>query len=86
MWTQIYDWAKWLFTLAQDARQNRDNIKRLTGRIEELTEVVEKQDYELRRMKENQVHEREKLMLQIENAMLKFERRLLSDKSNNADG
>jgi hypothetical protein len=36
--------------------------------------------YEVRRSRENESHEREKLMLKLENEFLRFERRLTSGK------
>ena len=62
-------------------RQNRADIKELQNQFEELTAVVQELAFEVRRNKENETHEREKLVLKLENAMLKFERRLTSGKA-----
>ena len=75
MWKQFYDWVKWLVLLAREMRQNRADIKELQNQFEELTAVVQELAFEVRRNKENETHEREKLVLKLENAMLKFERR-----------
>jgi len=80
MWKQFYEWVKWLVLLAQEVRQNRADIKELQNQFEELAAVVQGLAFEVRRNKENETHEREKLLLKLENAMLKFERRLISGK------
>lgn len=77
MWKQFYEWAKWLALLAQEVRKNRADIKDLQNQFEELTAVVQEIAFEVRRNKENETHEREKLVLKLENAMLKFEQRLM---------
>ena len=81
MWKQFYEWVKWLVLLAREMRQNRADIKELQNQFEELTAVVQELAFEVRRNKENETHEREKLVLKLENAMLKFERRLTSGKA-----
>lgn len=85
MWKQFYEWTKWLVLLAQEVRQNRADIKELQSQFEELTAVVHDLAFEVRRNKENEGHEREKLVLKLENAMLKFERRLTSGKATDAE-
>lgn len=76
MWKQLYEWAKWLVSLTHETRQNRTDIKELQNQLEELTAIVQELVYEVRRNKENETHEREKLMLRLENSLLRFERRL----------
>jgi hypothetical protein len=48
--------------------------------LEQLTATVRDLAYEVRRNKENEEHEREKLILKLDNAFLRFERRLTSGK------
>lgn len=67
--------------MAQEVRRNRADIKELQNQFEELTAAVQELAFEVRRNKENETHEREKLILKLENAMLKFERRLTSGKA-----
>lgn len=81
MWKQFYEWTKWLVLLAQEVRKNRADIKELQNQFEELTTVVQELVSDVRRNKENETHEREKLVLKLENAMLRFERRLTSGKA-----
>jgi len=49
--------------------------------LEELTAAVRDLAYELRRNKENEMHERDKLLLKLENDLLRFERRLTSGRA-----
>lgn len=86
MWKQLYEWAKWLFLLAQETRRNRADIKELQDELEELTAIVQELVYEARRNKENETHEREKLVLRLENELLRFERRLTSAKGKTKSG
>jgi len=81
MWKQLYEWAKWLVLLAQETRQNRADIKELQQQLEELTTAVQALAYEVRRSKENESHEREKLVLRLENELLRFEQRLIAGKT-----
>jgi Skp family chaperone for outer membrane proteins len=78
MWKQFYEWAKWLFLLAQEMRQIRADVNEMQRELEQLTATVRDLAYEVRRNKENETHEREKLILKLDNAFLRFERRLTS--------
>jgi hypothetical protein len=80
MWKQFYEWAKWLFLLAQEMRQIRADVSEMQRELEQLTATVRDLAYEVRRNKENETHEREKLILKLDNAFLRFERRLKSSK------
>ncbi len=44
-----------------------------------LSAAVRELAFEVRRMRDDQTHEHDKWALQLENAMLRFERRLLSE-------
>lgn len=65
-----------LFALAKETRQNKADIKALQEQVEELTGVVQTLAFELRRVRENETHEREKAALRPQNMLLRFERRL----------
>lgn len=80
MWKQIFDMAKRLLLLAQDAERNRDEIKELREEVQRLTVAFERLAYEIRRVSEREESEREKLVLQLENELLKSKRRLPSGK------
>ncbi|HXD30079.1 MAG TPA: hypothetical protein VN643_03115 [Pyrinomonadaceae bacterium] len=76
MWTKVVDLARVLFTFSEGLQQNRADIKELQRELRDLTSVVQQLSHEIRRVAENDSHEREKLGLRLENEMLKFERRL----------
>lgn len=80
MWKQIFDMAKRLLLLAEDTKRNRDEIKELRQELRNLTAAVERLAYELHRVSEKDDHEREKIELKLDNALLRFERRLSSGK------
>ncbi len=79
MLRQLYELAKQLFSLAQETQQNKADIKALQEQVEELTNVVQTLAFELRRARENEAHEREKMALRLENSLVRFERRLPQD-------
>ncbi len=76
MWKNLYDLTKKLFSLTKDTEQNKADIKELQQRLRDLSATVERMAYEIRFVRETERHEREKIVLQLENEMLKFERRL----------
>ncbi len=85
MWKQIYESLKQLVLLSEQTRENRREIKAVRQELRDLTAVVERLAHEMRRASENQAHEREKLELRLENALLRFERRLGGEKSRAQD-
>lgn len=76
MWKQILEMAKRLLLLAQDTQRNRDEIKELRQELRDLTRAVERLAYEIHRVGEKDEHEREKIVLRVDNELLRFERRL----------
>ncbi len=78
MLKQLYELGKQLLSLTRDTQDNKAQIKELQQQMELLTGVVQRMEFERRRGQENDAHEREKLALRVENAMLQFERRLLA--------
>ena len=81
MFKQLYDLVKQLLLLARETQQNKAEIKELRQELKDLTAVVQRLAYEIHRTSENEAHEREKLVLRLENELLKFGRRLPSGKS-----
>ena len=79
MFKQLYDLIKQLLLLTQETQRNKAEIKELRQELKELTSVVQRLTYEIHRTEENDAHEREKLILRLENELLKFERRLPSE-------
>jgi Txe/YoeB family toxin of Txe-Axe toxin-antitoxin module len=78
MWQKLYQFAKALLTLKTQTQQNTADIKALRQDLKELTNVVRHLHTELQRDRENTGHEPEKLVLKLENTLLRFERRLVS--------
>ena len=76
MWRQFYDFAKQILCLNEQTATNTEDIKELRQELKDLSAVVQRLSYEVHRNLENEAHEREKLMLRLENTLLKFERRL----------
>ena len=76
MWRQFYDYAKQLMGLAEKTEKNIADIKEIRQELKELTAAVQRLAYEVHRNQENEAHEREKMVLRLENALLRFERRL----------
>lgn len=52
--------------LSEQSRRNTEEIKEIRKRIEDLTLVVERLAFEIQRTRENEAHEREKLVLRLE--------------------
>ena len=76
MLKQLFELAERLLSMTRDIRGNRAGIKRLENQVETLSAAVREIAFELRRLHENEQHEREKMALRLENALLRFERRL----------
>lgn len=80
MWKQIFDLIKKVATLTQDTQKNKTDIKTLQDNLTELAETVRQMQHEMQRDRENEAHEREKLLLRLEVALLRAERRTLTGK------
>jgi predicted RNase H-like nuclease (RuvC/YqgF family) len=76
MWRQLYDYARQLLTLKVQTEKNAADIKEMRQELKDLTAVVQRLAFEVQRLRDNEVHEREKMALRLENALLRFERRL----------
>ena len=94
MWKQLLDLTAKLFSLSRDVQQNKADIKRVEQEVKDLQrdfnelrrEVrdmargFDRLAYEIRRVSDNEAQERKMMALQLENDLLKFERRLPSSK------
>ena len=92
MWKDLIEFTKAVFFLQRDTQQNKDDIKKCEHNTEKLqqevkeirqefaklTVIVERLAFEIQRVSDRENSEREKMALQLENEMLKFERRLPS--------
>ncbi len=77
MFKQFVRYAKQLLDLTRDTQTNKDDIEELQQQVKILSETVRELTFEIRGAREHERHEREKLALGIENALLRFERQLL---------
>ena len=79
----MYEAVKQVFLLTHQMQQTREEVKDLRREMRGLASAVERLAYEVRlinekleRVSEHEKQERTNILLQLENAMLKFERRL----------
>ena len=76
MLKHLFNLAKQLINLVQETERNRTEIKELRQELKELTAIIHRLVYEQRSAVEHEAQEREKLLLRLQNELLKFERRL----------
>ena len=81
MFKQLTELVDHLLFLVRDTRENKEAIEQLRREMHELVSTVEKLSFEVQRLNDREKLEREKLVLQLENALLKIERRLPPGKS-----
>jgi hypothetical protein len=66
--------------LVRDVQENRDKLNQLRKEFDTLADVVVELQHQIRTVREEDRNEREKVILKIENVLLKFERQLPSTK------
>ena len=76
MLKELFDAVKQIVTIADDTKRNRAEIKELREKYHELTLLVHKLMAMVERNESNEKHEREKLVLQLQNTLLQYEKRL----------
>ena len=90
MWQQVIDLIKKSLSLADDVDRNKEDIEQHRGEIKEIRQEIKQLNDKVDRVilefyrlseqlsqaRQNEQHEREKLVLQLKIAMLEFERRL----------
>jgi archaellum component FlaC len=81
MFKQLTEFIGNLLFLSRDTRENKEAIEHLRHEMHELATNFEKLSHEVQRLGDREKLEREKLVLQLENALLKIERRLPPGKS-----
>jgi hypothetical protein len=81
MFKQLTEFVGNLVFLTRDTRENKAAIEQLRREMHELASTVEKLSFEVQRISDREKLEREKLVLQLENVLLKIERRLPPGKS-----
>ena len=78
MLKQLYELVKELLGISRDVQQHEAQIRELQDEMKAVTTAVRDLTFEVRRMRDNEAHEREKMALRLENALLRFDRRQLS--------
>jgi hypothetical protein len=81
MFKQLAEFFSGLLFLTRDTRENKEALEQLRHETHELASNLEKISHEIQRLGEREKLEREKLVLQLENVLLKIERRLPPGKS-----
>jgi hypothetical protein len=76
MISDIWQVAKTIVTLADDLQKYHAEIKEIRQELRDLTIIVHGLAQEIRHSKETTAGERANILLEVENRMLKFERRL----------
>ena len=80
MISDIWKIAKTIVTLADDLQKYHAEIKEIRQELRDLTIIVHGLAQEIKHSKEAAAGEREIILLEVENRMLKFEQRLPSAK------
>ncbi len=73
---QILATIKNLILLTEETTRNRKDIQDLQKQMKEVWSALERLTYEVKRTDDRERNERERLVLQLENQLLKFERSL----------
>jgi hypothetical protein len=81
MFKQTTEFVGSLLFLSRDTRENKEAIEQLRREMHEMADKLEKLAFEIQRINDREKLEREKLVLQLENALLRIERRLPPGKS-----
>jgi competence protein ComGF len=73
---QLIEFVQQALFLQRDVGELKDDVARLERELQEVRAFTRELAFELRRVNEREQQEREKLMLKLENALLRFERTL----------
>ncbi len=76
MWQKLSDLARSVLTFGEALQQNRADIKELQHEVRQLSMALQLLAREVQHTRESEKQEREKIILQLENQLLRFERRL----------
>ena len=75
----FFDWVQSVALLAHTTQKNTTEIKELNQEVRRLSDEMIRLAAEIERLKEVSRYERENFMLQINDTLLQFERRLPPD-------
>ncbi len=76
MWEKIFNGIRWLFTLQNTVEEHDHELRELREGFKRNSAAIEELRNDFNRLADNERHEREKICLRLENALLNFERRL----------
>lgn len=76
MWREIYDYGKLLINLVRTTEDNQQDLQDLRQEVKELSSAVQRMIFDFQRLSDNERHEREKMLLRLENHLLRSERGL----------
>ena len=76
MLKSLLEIMKQLLGLSKDTQDNKEANKATQAQLDSVTDTLQRVIFELQRLKENKAHEREKMLLRLENDRLRFERAL----------
>ena len=90
MWKQVYEYTRDFLLLSRETQENKTDIKEQKTEIKELRSevkqlrsdfnnlvlLVQKLSFDIQQVSDRETSERQRMALQLENEMLKFERRL----------
>ena len=82
---QVIKFGKELLTLKNQVEKNTLEAKEIRQDLHELTKAVQGLTYVVQRNQENYTHEMEKLVLRLENYLLKYTRQLPMAGDNDVD-
>ena len=73
---QLFDYVQQLVLLGRDTQKNREDIEGLRRELQQTNALIIELSHKLEQLSEREQHEREKLLLKVENTLLRFERLL----------
>lgn len=76
MLKSLWELTKQVLGLAQDTQTNKTDIKALQRQVEQLVSAMQRQELDLTHLGETEALERRNLLLSLENAVLRIDRRL----------
>lgn len=76
MWKKLLTLAAHFWRLAEETQRNRKQIETLQSEVRSIWRAIDLLSFEFQKTRESDAHEREKLLLRLENVLLRFERRL----------
>lgn len=71
MFREIFETTSSLLRLAQDLQENREEVKDIRAELRDLTLIVEGLRMEVQQVAEREARERQMIMLQLENVLLR---------------